>query len=113
MKDATNLAMDKVYELISSSQEHEFFGQPDTARLMGMIVALGGEVFVLKAQVERLTRALEKAGALKEAELAEAGQSKEMAAWIATEEKAFGEALLRPFVQPDLAAASPFTESKP
>jgi hypothetical protein len=63
--------------------------------------------------VERLTRALEKAGGLKEESLAEAGQSKEMAAWIAKEEKAFGEALLRPFVEPDLAAASPFMESKP
>src|SRR6185369_15278778 len=32
---------------------------PESARLMGMIVALAGEVFVLKAQLERLTRALE------------------------------------------------------
>ena len=113
MKDDKSLAMDKVYELISSSQDHEFFGHPDTARLMGMIVALGGEVFVLKAQVERLTRALEKAGAVGESALAEAGQSADMAAWIAREEKAFGEALLRPFVNPDLAEASPFMERKP
>ena len=35
------------------------------------------------------------------------------AAWIAREEKAFGEALLRPFVNPDLAEASPFMERKP
>ena len=35
---------------------------PEAARLMGMIVALAGEVFVLKAQVERLTRALEAGG---------------------------------------------------
>lgn len=111
MKD--DAAMDKVYEMIASAQGREFFNHPDTARLMGMIVALGGEVFVLKAQVERLTQALRKSGTVAEDALAEAGKSKEMAAWIAREEKAFGEALLRPFVNPDLAAASPFMETKP
>ncbi len=113
MQDDKNVAMDKVYELISSAQGREFFNHPDTARLMGMIVALGGEVFVLKAQVERLTQALMKSGAVAENALAEAGQSKDMAVWIAREEKTFGEALLRPFVNPDLGAASPFMERKP
>ena len=44
------------------SQDLTFFEQQDTARLLGVIAALGGEVFVLKAQVERLTRALSAAG---------------------------------------------------
>ena len=102
----------QVYELISSAQGREFFSHPDTARLLGMVVALGGEVFVLKAEVERLTRALEKSGAIAAGALAEAGQSKDMAAWIAREERVFGESLLRPFVQTDLSTATPVSETR-
>ncbi|MBC7803713.1 MAG: hypothetical protein H7Y16_07535 [Candidatus Parcubacteria bacterium] len=76
----------------------------DTERLMGMIMALGGEVFVLKAQVQRMALALAKAGAVGEAALEAAGTSEEFQAWLPREEKAFGRSLLRPFTHPDVGS---------
>ena len=76
---------------------------PESARLMGMIVALAGEVFVLKAQVERLTRALESAGATDAARLAAAAADAGMATWLGAEEAAFARALTAPYLQPDLS----------
>lgn len=87
--------------LIAALETQDAFKDPTTSRLLGMIVALGGEVFVLKAQVERLTRALQAAGGVDDAALARAGEDKTMSAWIAREERQFGEALLRPFLEPD------------
>ena len=82
-------------------EDLEFFEKPDTARLLGVIAALGGEVFVLKAQVERLTRALQARGAIDEAALEKAAASPDMARWMSEEEKAFGRAVMRPFAHPD------------
>jgi hypothetical protein len=79
------------------------FGNADTARLLGMIAALGGEVFVLKAQVESLLRALKATGLLSDAQLRAAHESPDLAQWMGEEEKAFGRALMRPFVHPDEA----------
>lgn len=82
-------------------QELTFFEQPDTARLLGVIAALGGEVFVLKAQVERLTRALNAAGLVDDAALNATAASPQMQRWMSEEENKFGQALMRPFVHPD------------
>lgn len=81
-------------------------GEPDpmdSARLMGMITALAAEVYVLKAEVQRLRLALEASGATSAAELERAGQSPAMRDWFSAEEAAFGQALLRPFTHPDEA----------
>jgi hypothetical protein len=75
----------------------------DGARLMGVLMSLAGEVFVLKAEVQRLRLALREAGAVDDAALQVAGASPAMAAWMADEEAAFGRALLRPFTHPDEA----------
>jgi hypothetical protein len=75
----------------------------DSARLMGMITALAAEVYVLKAEVMRLTIALEATGAASSEALEAAGQSPRMVAWFNAEEGAFGRALLRPFTHPDEA----------
>ena len=48
----------KVAELI----DLDFFQDSTTQRLLGVITALGGEVYVLKAMVNRLTVALEQQG---------------------------------------------------
>ena len=74
---------------------------PEVARLMGMIVALAGEVFVLKAQVERLTRALEAGGAVDAKRLADAAAGEGMVKWMESEEAAFSRALTAPYLQPD------------
>ena len=75
---------------------------PEAARLMGMIVALAGEVFVLKAQVERLQRALQAGGAVDAKRLA-AAADEGMAKWLAAEETAFTRSLTAPYLEPDLS----------
>ncbi len=85
----------------------------DSARLLGMIVALAGEVFVLKAEVARLTAALKARGGLDDGALDRAADSPGLRAWMATEESAFGRALLRPFTHPDEAPdVSRFLDAK-
>jgi hypothetical protein len=76
---------------------------PESARLMGMIVALAGEVFVLKAQVERLTRALEASGAVDAQKLAAAAAQDGMTKWLAAEEAAFSRGLTAPYLDPDVS----------
>jgi len=73
----------------------------DAARQLGMIVALAGEVFVLKAQVERLTRALETVGAVNPQDLAAAAAGEGMARWLAAEEAEFARGLTAPYLKPD------------
>lgn len=73
----------------------------DSARLLGMIVALAGEVFVLKAEIDRMKIALNDAGVLDEATLDSAGASKEMQQRLRAEEEAFASTVLRPFAHPD------------
>lgn len=76
---------------------------PESARLMGMIVALAGEVFVLKAQVERLTRALQAGGAVDAKRLATAAADEGMTKWLAEEEAAFSRSLTSPYLEPDVS----------
>jgi len=76
---------------------------PEAARLMGMIVALAGEVFVLKAQVERLTRALEAGGAVDAKRLAAAASQEGMTKWLEAEEAAFSRSLTAPYLAPDVS----------
>jgi len=76
---------------------------PEAARLLGMIVALAGEVFVLKAQVERLTRALQAAGSVDAKRLAAAAADEGMVNWLAAEEAAFSRGLTAPYLEPDLS----------
>jgi hypothetical protein len=66
-----------------------------------MISALGAEVFVLKAEVQRLKHALRSGGTLTDAQLDSAGESPELQRWMGEEEKVFGATLMRPFTHPD------------
>ena len=79
---------------------------PESARLMGMVMALAGEVFVLKAQVERLTRALEAGGAMDAQRLAAAAADEGMKKWLEAEEAAFSRGLTAPYLEPDLSVNS-------
>lgn len=79
---------------------------PESARLMGMIVALAGEVFVLKAQLERLSRALEAAGMVDAKRLAAAAAEEGMKKWLAAEEAAFSRSLTAPYLEPDVSVNS-------
>lgn len=80
--------------------------EPETARLMGMVMALAGEVFVLKAQVERLTRALQAGGAVNAERLAAAGAEEGMKKWLEAEEAVFSRTLTAPYLQPDISVNS-------
>lgn len=75
----------------------------DGARLMGVILALAGEVYVLKAEVQRLRVALELRELIDDKALDEAARSPEMERWQAREEREFAPALLRAFTEPDEA----------
>lgn len=79
---------------------------PEAARLMGMLMALAGEVFVLKAQVERLMRALEAGGAVDARKLAAAAATEGMTKWLEAEEAAFTRGLTAPYLEPDLSVNS-------
>ena len=73
----------------------------ESTRLMGMVMALAGEVFVLRAQVERLTRALQASGGVTEQALAAAGSDEAMQKWLAAEEGAFARAVTAPYLEGD------------
>ncbi len=83
--------------------KHQYFDDPAVTRLMGMTVALAGEVFVLKAQNERLRRALEKKGAVDDAVLKALDRDEDLQAWLLAEREAFARNLLAPVVEPDVA----------
>ena len=83
--------------------ELDFFKDQTTSRLLGVITALGAEVYVLKAVVHRLTVALESQGILSDEILGAAAASQAHLAWQAEEEKVFAAELLRPWLEPDEA----------
>ena len=83
--------------------KHQYFEDPAVTRLMGMTIALAGEVFVLKAQNERLRRALEKKGAVDGDALAALDGDEDLRAWLIEEREAFARNLLAPVVEPDVA----------
>ena len=76
---------------------------PEAARLMGMVIARAGEVFVLKAQLERLTRALQAGGSVDAERLAAAAAQEGMTKWLETEEAAFARSLTAPYLDPDVS----------
>ena len=81
----------------------DFFQDATTQRLLGVITALGGEVYLLKAMVNRLTVALEQQGVLNADVLSLAANSDAHQAWQAEEEKTFAAEILRPWLEPDAA----------
>ena len=73
----------------------------DCGRLLATVMALAGEVFVLKAQVERLTIALEAAGGVDAARLAAAEKTARMQQWLLGEEAAFTRSITEPYLKGD------------
>jgi hypothetical protein len=80
------------------------FTDPKDARMFGVVMALAGEVYVLKAEVQRLTDALGQGGLVDNETLESAGQSEAMAAWLTAEQKNFTTAILQPWLEPDEVA---------
>ena len=69
--------------------KHQYFEDPAITRLMGMMVALAGEVFVLKAKNERLLRALKKKKVVSDKALKALDHDKDMQAWLLKEREEF------------------------
>jgi hypothetical protein len=93
-------------DLVSELGKLGALQDPESTRLMGVVMALAGEVFVLRAQVERLSRALQANGGVTEEALAAAGATEAMQKWLATEETAFARALTQPYLEGDRALNS-------
>ena len=69
----------------------------DVGRLMACLVALGGEVFLLKAEVQQLRLALQARGGLAPDEVEAAGGTEAFKAWLEAENKEFARVILEPF----------------
>lgn len=85
------------------SIELDFFQDKRISGLLGAVVALSGEVMVLKAEVKRLTVALQAAGTVDAAALDRAGRSPEVTSWSGKEAVEQTRAVLRPILHPDEA----------
>ena len=81
----------------------QFTDNPQTDSLVSIVMALAGEVYVLKAEVERLKTALAEKAVVDHDDLQQAGDSQPMQAWLAQEQGAFTADLLRPWLEPDAA----------
>lgn len=68
----------------------------DVSRIMSSVVALGAEVFMLKAELKRLQLALAESGVATESSLQRTGESAEFNAWLASEQATFARNLLDP-----------------
>lgn len=72
---------------------------PLVAQLLSMLVSLGGEVFVLKAELQRLRLALAEAGVAGEDALERIRHSPDFVAWLSREEREFTGALMDPIAR--------------
>jgi hypothetical protein len=79
------------------------FEDPNIARMFGVVMALAGEVYVLKAEVERLKMALAENALVDDESLRRAEESQPMQCWLAEEQGAFTADILRPWLEPDAA----------
>lgn len=75
--------------------------QTDTARLLGMVMNLAGELFILKAEVARLRTALLDHGITTDQQLSAAAQGEKWNTWLHAEGDEFTAAILQPFLEPD------------
>jgi hypothetical protein len=86
-----------------SDGRHQYFNDPAVGRLMGSLLALTGELFVAKAEIEVLKKALAARGLLSESDLVEAAGSEEHQAYLASERAAYAEHVFEPLRVPDQA----------
>jgi hypothetical protein len=79
----------------------DFFQDARIAGLLGAVVALSGELLVLKAEVRRLRATLEADRVLDPQQLERVGDRPDVQAWIAHEAQAQARAVLAPILTPD------------
>lgn len=77
----------------------DYAKDPLVARLLEMIVGLGGEVFILKAELERLKAGLAAKDLLSGADLDAAARGEAFKQWLTKEQQAFGIHLMDPIAR--------------
>lgn len=86
-----------------SDGRHQYFNDPAVGRLMGSLLAVTGELFVAKAEIEVLKQALKKAGVITESDLVEAAASAEQQEYLKSERDAYAAHVIDPLRVPDQA----------
>lgn len=85
------------------SNRHLYFSDPAVGRLMGTVMALSGELFVAKSELEVLKRALVARGAITEDDLDRASETEDMHTFLVDERNQYAEHLFEPIRVPDLS----------
>lgn len=85
------------------SNRHQYFADPAVGRLMGTIMALTGELFVAKAEIEVLRRALIAQGIITDQTLDHVNESAEMQVHLVEERDKYAQHIFDPIRQPDLS----------
>lgn len=85
------------------SSRHQYFSDPAVSRLVGTVLALSGELFVAKAEVELLKRTLVARGVVPDDAFDEVNQSPEMHGYLVSEREQYAQHLLGPIRQLDLS----------
>lgn len=80
--------------------------QAPQSKVLSSLVVLGSEIFLLKAEIERLKIALGTAGLINEDALDQAGTSSQLEGFLGKEQIELNEALFKPWLQPDDAPDS-------
>lgn len=90
------------------SESHQYLECGEASRVMAMLVNLGAEVFMLKAQNERLARTLQSANAL-HTQATDADPDGDYAEWLSVERDSFVRSLMAPIMPSasDLVQANP------
>ena len=88
-------------DLVNELSRLDYGSGVDTSRLIGMIVGLASEVFVMKARNECLRRALLENGTVDLETLDREASSEAMRGWFEAEEREFTRSLLEPLVAGD------------
>jgi hypothetical protein len=82
---------------------HQYFSDPAVSRLMGTVLALSGELFVAKAEIELLKRTLIARGIVTDDAFDLVNESSEMQGYLVAERTQYAQHLLEPIRQPDLS----------
>ena len=85
------------------SDRHQYFSDAAVSRLMGTVLALSGELFVAKAEVELLKRTLITRGVVTDDAFDQVNESPEMQGYLVTERTQYAQHLFEPIRQPDLS----------
>lgn len=85
------------------SDRHQYFSDAAVSRLMGTVLALSGELFVAKAEVELLRRTLIARGVVTDDAFDQVHESPEMQGYLVAERTQYAQHLFEPIRQPDLS----------